>query len=45
MQTPAVRDLVRANGPSILPITMIDGEIVKKQKYPKYVELTPLLEG
>jgi hypothetical protein len=45
MQTPAVRDLVRTNGPSILPITMIDGEIVKKQQYPKYAELTPLLEG
>lgn len=45
MQTPEVRDLVRKNGPSILPITMIDGKVVKKQEYPKYAELTPLLEG
>lgn len=45
MQTPAVRDLVKKNGPSILPITSIDGVVVKKQQYPKYDELTQLLEG
>lgn len=45
MQTPEVRDLVRANGPSILPVTMLDGKIVKKQQYPKYAELAQLLEG
>jgi hypothetical protein len=45
LQTPEIRDLVRKNGPSILPVTMIDGKIVKKQEYPKYAELIPLLEG
>lgn len=45
MQTPQVRDLVKTNGPSILPITVIDGKVVKKQKYPEYTELTQLLEG
>jgi hypothetical protein len=45
MQTTEVRDLVRKNGPSILPVTMIDGKVVKKQQYPKYAELKPLLEG
>lgn len=44
MQTPLVRDLVKANGPSILPITTIDGKIVKKKQYPKYAELTQLLD-
>lgn len=45
MQTPEIRDLVKAKGPSILPVTMIDGKIVKKQQYPKYAELTELLDG
>jgi|SRR5271157_597057 len=45
MQTPEVRDLVKKNGPSILPVTVIDGKIVKKQKYPEYTELTQWLEG
>ncbi len=45
MQTPEIRDLVKKNGPSILPVTTIDGKVVKKQQYPKYDELTQLLEG
>ncbi|HMK46905.1 MAG TPA: arsenite efflux transporter metallochaperone ArsD [Methanocella sp.] len=45
MQTPAIRDLVKTHGPSILPVTVIDGAIVKKQQYPKYAELTQLLDG
>lgn len=45
LQTTSVRDLVKANGVKILPITMIDGKIVKKQKYPRYAELKNLLNG
>lgn len=45
LQTKEIRDMVKANGPSILPITMIDGKIVMKQKYPKYEELKELLDA
>lgn len=44
-KTQEVRDLVKANGPSILPVTMIDGKIVKKQKYPVYAELVQWLNA
>jgi hypothetical protein len=45
LQTTEVKDLVKANGPKILPITMIDGKIVKKEKYPRYAELKSLIDG
>ncbi len=43
MQTPLIRDLVKAKGVDILPVTVIDGKIVKKQGYPKYAELAQWL--
>ncbi len=45
LKTPVIRDLVKANGPSILPVTLIDGNVVMKQKYPKYEELKELLDA
>ena len=45
LQTQEIRDLVKANGPKILPITMINGKIIKKEKYLKYAELKSLLDG
>ncbi len=45
MQTPEIRNLVKENGPSILPVTIIDGNVVMKQKYPKYEELKVLLDA
>ncbi len=36
--------LVKENGPGILPITIINGEIIAKQKYLKYPELKKELE-
>ncbi len=45
MQTPEIRNLVKENGPSILPVTIIDGSVVMKQKYPKYEELKVLLDA
>jgi hypothetical protein len=44
LKTPVIRELVKANGPSILPVTLIDGNVVMKQKYPKYEELKKLLD-
>ena len=45
LQTPVVRDMVKANGTKILPIIMIDGKIVKNQQYPNYAELKTLLNS
>lgn len=45
MQTPLIRDLVRKNGVGILPVTLIDGHIVKQQEYPKYAEIVRLLNS
>lgn len=35
--------LVKENGPNILPITMLNGKIISKQKYIKYEELRKIL--
>ncbi len=45
LQTKEIRDLVKENGPGILPITMFNGMVVKKQKYLKYAELKKLLDA
>jgi hypothetical protein len=45
MQTPIIRDLVKEKGLDILPVTVIDGKIVKKQGYPKYAELVRFLNA
>jgi hypothetical protein len=39
----AIYDLVEANGPKILPITTVDGEIVAKGEYLSYDELAAVL--
>ena len=36
--------LVRENGPSVLPITTMNGEIIAGQKYPTYEELKTAIE-
>lgn len=45
MQTPLIRDLVREKGVGILPVTVIDGKIVKQLDYPKYAELVEFLNA
>jgi hypothetical protein len=45
LQTAEIKDLVKANGPAILPITMLNGKIVKKEKYPKYAELKSFIDN
>lgn len=37
--------LVKENGPDILPIITYNGKIVSKQKYLKYIELEKILNG
>jgi hypothetical protein len=39
LNTEEIYDLVQENGPEILPITTVDGEIVAKEEYLSYNEL------
>jgi len=39
-----IAQLVKENGPGILPITTIDGEIIAGQRYLKYEELKAAIE-
>ena len=40
-----IREIVKANGPSILPIIVIDGKIMMKEKYPSYSQLKDMLNA
>ncbi len=44
LETQPISDLVEEHGPSILPITVIDDEIVAKSEYLSYDELAAALE-
>ena len=45
LNTQEIYDLVEANGPEILPITTVDGEIVAKEEYLSYDELAAELRA
>ena len=45
LNTQEIYDLVEANGPEILPITTVDGEIVAKGEYLSYDELAAELRA
>ena len=44
LETQHIYDLVEEHGPSILPITVVDDEIVGKSEYLSYDELAAALE-
>jgi hypothetical protein len=44
METPLIRDLVKEEGVGVLPVTIIDGNIVKQQGYPQFTELAKWLK-
>jgi hypothetical protein len=44
LETQHIYDLVEEHGPSILPITAVDGEIVAKSEYLDYDELEATLD-
>jgi hypothetical protein len=44
MAHPEIARLVKENGPGVLPITTVNGEIVAGQKYLKYDELKAAIE-
>jgi hypothetical protein len=43
LETQRIYDLVQENGPSVLPIVVVDGDIVTKSEYPSYDELATKL--
>ena len=45
LDTQRIYDLVQENGPSILPITVVDDEIVAKAEYLSYDEMVASVEG
>jgi hypothetical protein len=45
LNTQEIYDLVQENGPEILPITTVDGEIVAKEAYLSYDELAAELRA
>src|SRR6056297_182685 len=45
LETQPISDLVEEHGPSILPITVVDDEIVAKEAYLSYDELASTIEN
>ncbi|ELY72224.1 arsenite efflux transporter metallochaperone ArsD [Natrinema pallidum] len=45
LETQPISDLVEEHGPSILPITVVDDEIVAKSEYLSYDELAAALDA
>ncbi len=45
MQHPEVISLLKANGTEILPITTVNGGVVKKKEFPTYEELKNYVEN
>lgn len=45
LETQRISELVEEHGPSILPITVVDDEIVAKSEYLSYDELEAVLES
>lgn len=45
LETESISDLVEEHGPSILPITVVDDEIVGKSEYLSYNELAAALDA
>ncbi|PAU84672.1 arsenical resistance operon transcriptional repressor ArsD [Halorubrum salipaludis] len=45
LETQRIYDRVQENGPSVLPITVVDGEVVAEGEYLSYDELTAAVGG
>jgi hypothetical protein len=45
IETPKVLELVKKDGPDILPITMVNGKIISKQRYMKHDEMKEAIEA
>ncbi|MEX1139147.1 MAG: arsenite efflux transporter metallochaperone ArsD [Bacteroidota bacterium] len=43
MQNPNVLSLLKSRGVEVLPITTVNGEVIKQQVYPSYDELKSLI--
>ncbi|MBI2487640.1 MAG: arsenic metallochaperone ArsD family protein, partial [Deltaproteobacteria bacterium] len=45
MQNPQILSLLKANGVSVLPVTAVNGKVVKQREYPSYEELLKFIGG
>lgn len=45
MQQPEVMKRLQANGVSMLPLTLVDGKVVKEKEYPSYDEITGFIKN
>ncbi|MDZ5811149.1 arsenite efflux transporter metallochaperone ArsD [Halorubrum sp. AD140] len=45
LETKRIYDRVQANGPSVLPITVVDDEVVAEGEYLSYDELAAAIDG
>ncbi|MFN2364398.1 MAG: arsenite efflux transporter metallochaperone ArsD [Halarsenatibacteraceae bacterium] len=45
MEASEITGLLQENGAKILPITVVDGEIIKKRNYPELTDLKPYLSN
>lgn len=45
LETEHIYDLVQENGPSILPIIVVDGDVIAKSEYLSYDELTAAVDN
>jgi len=45
MQNPGVLSLLKSRGVEVLPITALNGEVIKQQAYPSYDELKSIIGG
>jgi hypothetical protein len=45
MENPDIMNLLKTNGVEVLPVTVINGQIMKKQSYPSYDELKNFIDS
>jgi hypothetical protein len=45
MENPEVLALLKSNGVDILPVTTLNGSVIKKKGYPSYDELREIVQG
>jgi hypothetical protein len=45
MQNPQILSLLKSRGISVLPITVVNGKVVKQKEYPSYEELVEYIGG
>ena len=45
MQNPQILSLLKSGGVSVLPVTVVNGKVVKQKEYPSYEEIVEYIGG